>query len=154
MSDSLFPFIDTDVDSYTAENNLDTELPTPKEYAWDFTNNNLILENGKPIIVTENEAIKVWIYKAFNTSRNKYQIYSEDYGIEIKSLIGQRLPGDVRDSEIKRILEECLLTNPYINSIENIVVTLDKRKLYVNITIITDFGDVNIQDVEVRIEDV
>ena len=35
-----------------------------QEFAWDFDHDCFLFENGKHKIVTENDAIEVWIYKA------------------------------------------------------------------------------------------
>ena len=60
---SLFPFITYEED--VVENN---PLPIYKEV-------------GKGLKIVEgNEAIKIWIYKALQTPRYQYVIYSWDYG--------------------------------------------------------------------------
>ena len=60
---SLFPFI-----SPPEIENIYPEYPLYRECAWDFATDQAIFEDGSPKIVTENEAIKVWVYKAIKTT--------------------------------------------------------------------------------------
>ena len=59
-----------------------TDLPIFQEYAWNFDNDTFIFEHGRHKIVTENEALKVWIYKTLKTERWRYRAYETSYGIE------------------------------------------------------------------------
>lgn len=70
MAESLFPFFGDIQTTVT-----DTEnLPLYREAAWDFTENIPILERGDFRIVSGNEAIKTWVYKAMKTERFRYLI--------------------------------------------------------------------------------
>ena len=53
-----------------------------KEYDWDFNKNEFVLKNGRPQIVTEGKAIRVWIYKTLMTERFNHLAYSQDFGQE------------------------------------------------------------------------
>ena len=79
---SLFPFVTYEED--IAENN---PLPLYKE-----------VDKGLKI-VEGNEAIKIWIYKALQTPRYQYEIYSWDYGSELLSLIGKAYTKGLTQSE-------------------------------------------------------
>jgi Mg2+/Co2+ transporter CorC len=144
MDDSLFPFISTEIEQYQTDNSIDTELSIPKEYGFDFTTNQILLNNGKPIIIKGAEAIKVWIYKILNTQRNRFSIYSEDFGNELESLIGQGLSHSSMQIEIQRLLEEALLINPYIKSIDNLNVEFLADVLKCGFTANTDYGTVEV----------
>ena len=41
------------------------------------------------LMVTENEALKVWIYKAILTERYRYLAYDDSYGITIEPSVGE-----------------------------------------------------------------
>lgn len=61
-----FPFISSVAGS--AE-----ELPLFKEYAWDFETDKFRYDgNGNHILLTGNEALEVWIYKALTTPPSSY----------------------------------------------------------------------------------
>ena len=113
------PFLTSDSDIITTSNTL----PLLKEYAWDFTNDRFLKNaDGQHIIVTENEALKVWIYKTLKTERFRYVAYHDSYGIELEKYIGQNNIKNVGEM-IKADIKEGLLVNPYIVSIDNMTIT-------------------------------
>ena len=60
-------------------------LPLLSEYGYDFEKHRFRYdENGNNITVTEDEALKVWIYKALMTERYRYLAYHDEYGITIE----------------------------------------------------------------------
>lgn len=135
-----FPFTGT-----TEETTANTTLPTFKEFAWDFDTNRFIYgNNGKHVIVTENEALKVWIYKALSTERFQYLAYSWQYGIELKPFIGKVMSVQQRYSELKRVIVEGLMVNPYIKSIDSVTFSHDHDSVTVDILLTTIYGTVNI----------
>ena len=127
------------VNTYTAD------LPVPKEYAWDFDKDCFLYNKiGKHIIVEKDEAIKVWIYKALSTERFRYLAYSWQYGIELRPFIGKVMGVKQRYSEIKRVIIECLMVNPYIKSIDSLDISHDGDQVSISITITTIYGDVSV----------
>lgn len=62
-------------------------------------------------------ALKQAVYKVLSTERYEYPIYSFNYGIDIESLIGKDY--DYVRIELKRRIEECLLEDERINSVNN-----------------------------------
>lgn len=141
---ALFPFFgDTVPETVQA-----AELPLYKEVAWDFQNNIPKLKNGSYEIVTENEAIKTWVYKALKTERFRYRIYSWNFGSEIDSLIGQSYTPNLTKAECIRYIEECLLINPYIKSVSEVEVSFSEGRLTVTGTLETIYGTT---ELEVRI---
>lgn len=67
------------------------ELPEFREYAFDFSKDEFIVENGRLAIVTQKEAIKVWAYKALITERYRYRAYFDDYGAELEHFVAPLL---------------------------------------------------------------
>jgi hypothetical protein len=126
-----------------------TTLATYKEYAWDFDNDDFVIQDGDFVILTKNDALKVWIYKALKTSRYRYLAYSFYYGNEFESLIGQPFSADTTKSKLKSLTEQCLLVNKYIKSVDSVDVELDESTLVGSITVTTIYGqlEVNINDV-------
>lgn len=121
------------------------ELPTFKEYAWDFDSNTFLYDkSGHHILLEGNEAMKVWIYKALATERYQYLVYSWQYGIEIKPFIGLVMGVQERISELKRMIVECLMVNPYIKSIDKIFFTQKGTRAVVNIELTTVYGEVGV----------
>ena len=112
---SFIPTTLTNVEDITTN----VELPIFKELAFDFDTRQLKTVGGKYYYVEKNEALKIWIWKALFTSRYTYLAYSTDFGNEIYTLIGRYLKGDLLYSELKRMIEECLLCNPYLISLSD-----------------------------------
>jgi hypothetical protein len=118
------------------------ELPLAKEYAWDYDLNDFHLIDGKYQIVTGKEAVKVWIWKALHTKKNRYQAYTENFGNLLESLINQGLSSGALRPEMERYLKESLLVNAYITGIKDIEITIDGSLTNVSFTATTVYGDV------------
>ena len=136
---SFFPFINPPP-------NLEAlnEFPIYKEIAWDFKKNEPIIENGEFKIVEGNEAIKVWIYLSLLTPNKQYPIYSWDYGSEVKELIGKNYTKALTEAEAQRLIEECLLINPYITDIQVTDTSFKDSTLTCNVKVTTIYGDVEV----------
>lgn len=136
---SIFPFI-------SPPPNLEAinEFPTYKEIAWDFKRNEPIIENGEFKIVEGNEAIKTWVYLALMTNNKQYPIYSWDYGSEVKELIGKNYTKALTKAEAQRLIEECLIINPYIVEVQVIDAIFKENTLTCDIKITTIYGDLEV----------
>lgn len=66
-------------------------------------------------------AIEQAILKNFDTERFTYVIYSKNYGIELEKYIGKDY--DFIRSDLQRAIEECLLVDARIYSINNLQFT-------------------------------
>ena len=66
---------------------------------------------------TNLEAVQQAIYKALNTERRAFAIYSWNYGVELKDLFGKPVPYCM--AEIPRRIEEALLVDDRIESVED-----------------------------------
>lgn len=121
------------------------DLPMLQEYAFDLEKNEFKLRNGKHYLVSGNEALKIWVKKALMTERFRYDAYSNGYGSELESLIGAVLTNSERQSEIKRMIIEALMVNPYIVSIDNIEIVFDGSKLIANIELTSIYGKEEIE---------
>ena len=117
---SIFPFV-------TYEESIIKEEPLP-----------LYKEVGKGLKIVEgNEAIKIWIYKALQTPRYQYEIYSWDYGSELLSLIGKAYTKGLTQAEASRYIKEALLINPYIVDVNVISTSFDGDLLSANVRVKT-----------------
>lgn len=138
---SEFPFIGAMRDIVAGD------LPLFQEYAWDFERDGFLYDvNGRHILLTRNPALEVWIYKALKTERFEYLVYSWQYGIELKPFIGKVMGVQERYSELRRVITECLMVNPYIRSIDSFSTTPENRAelIRVHITLTTVYGEVEI----------
>lgn len=120
----------------------DIELPVFKELAFDFETGQLKTKGGQYYYVEKNEALKVWIWKALNASRFTYLAYSSDYGNEIYTLIGRYLAKQLLFSELKRMIGEALLCNPYITSLTDFQIEQKGSKVECLFAVNTIYGSV------------
>lgn len=140
----IFPQNDVEAEYNFIESN--EELPVFREYAIDFkTGSFLYTEDGKNIILEKDEALKVWIWKAIQVKKNKYTVYSDEYGQEFEELyMNKSYSKDLIDTEMQRLIEECLLINPYIKSIDELESEFDESKLTINLKVKTIYGEVKL----------
>ena len=122
---SIFPSFVEEVKAI--EQNKNNTLPVAKEIAIDFITGNPIIKNGDFVIVEKNEAIKVWCYYALKIAKGRFLAFTSNYGSELEEkLIGKQYNSDTY-SKVKRIVEDCLLVNPYIKSIDNVQIDFDDK---------------------------
>lgn len=136
-----FPFIGAEITT------VEEELPTFRQPAWDFKEDKFLYDgNGRHIIVTENKAIEVWVYKALKTERFSYLAYSWQYGIELHPFIGKVMSVQERYSELKRVIVECLMVNPYIKSIDSVTFEAAEHGNDVTTTVVltTVYGEMSV----------
>lgn len=143
---SIFPSSITDVDTIINQT-ISATATIPREYAWDFINNDFRLVDGKFVIVEGKEALKVWMWKALKTMKMRYSIYSDNYGHELDSLIGQGFSSGMIESEAKRIVWETISVNSHITGMQDFTVESDGDTLTVSFTALTYQGEVEMSDI-------
>ena len=132
-----------------AEERREEDLPTLKEFAWDFVHDTFHrAADGTIQTVTKNEALKVWVYKALKTERYRYEAYlhgtynmDSSYGVTLEEYIGA-CPNNVRtETMIAQSVKECLAVNPYIKSIDYVRIDdLRKDHLMIGVGITSVYG--------------
>lgn len=85
------------------------------------------------------EAIKQAVWKIIHTERYESLIYSNDYGIELRDLIGEDTTYVM--SEIEDRISEALLQDSRIKEVNQFEITRKKDTLYVTFQVITELGD-------------
>lgn len=119
--------------------NLDSdalpELETSKTWQID-------LENGRlGTFIDEEEAIRQYIRKALMTSRNRYLIYDDTYGEDLRDLIGQNLSKALMDVEIPRVVREAIEGDDRIEEVSDVNVTLyNSDSILIEVTVLTTTG--------------
>lgn len=111
------------------------------EYAYDFENNTLKTKDGRHYYVYGNEAMKIWIYKAMISNRFKHSAYTDKFGTEIYSLIGEVISSKFKEAEIKRYITEAVMVHPFMVSINKIDIKSHKSGLIVDVYYTTVFDD-------------
>ena len=103
--------------------------------------------NGRVVGWIDNkQALRQAIEKLLHTERYMYEIYTDEYGIELQALIGENF--DLVEAEIGRIIKEALLADDRIVSVENIQATkLDSTSLLVAFSVESIFGTLAFEEV-------
>lgn len=104
-----------------------------KTYYLDIEKNRMV---GKCDDVT---ALKQAIYMILNTERFEYLIYSWNYGVEFKELIGENETYVI--PELERVIKEALLQDDRIIDVNNFEFKTEKNSVMVTFTVITGLGE-------------
>lgn len=115
----------------------DEILESSKTYRLDFETGDIVAE-----FIDYEEAIQQAAVKAVRTIRERYYIYSTDYGCEINDLLGQSYSKDYLDIEVPRLIEECLLVDDRITNVVDFIVDKTGDELNISFTIETSIGDI------------
>ena len=122
---SIFPSFVEEVKAI--EQNQNNTLPVAREIAIDFITGEPIIKNGDFVIVEKNDAVAVWCYYALKIAKGRFLAFTRNYGSELEEkIIGKQYNPDTY-GKIKRIVEDCLLVNEYIKSVDNVQVEFDDR---------------------------
>ena len=114
-------------------NGIVTEQEQPSlTYRMDVVNERIV---GK---IDGIEAVKQAVYKALNTERYNYLIYSWNYGVETKDLYGKDM--DYVKSELKRRIGEALTQDDRIDSVSDFEFKVDGNKLTVFFVVNSNVG--------------
>lgn len=115
----LFPTVGIAEATYVDEAASDT-VNYGKTVQFDFEKHEFILSpTGRQKTVTNSDAWGEWCVKALCSERYKYLIYSDNYGEEIDTLLGKSYPRKVVESEIRRMVKDCLMVDKRTASVDN-----------------------------------
>lgn len=94
------------------------------------------------------EAVKVWITLVLQIARERFELFTSDYGNEVENLIGTT-NRDLFVSESERMIRECLTQNKYIQGIRNFYCEFEMDKAVCAFTVVTVFGEEDLDNVEI-----
>lgn len=89
------------------------------------------------------DAVKQAVYKALQTDRFWHAVYNFDYGHELKSLIGSS--PIFLESEATRMIQEALLIDDRIESVDNVEIELLGDQMIVRFKVTTIYGSFGIE---------
>lgn len=91
------------------------------------------------------EAMKQAIYCILNTERFEHLIYSWNYGIELKYLIGENTTFVI--PELERVITEALLQDTRITEVNNFEFEINKNSITAKFKVITTVGEIESEKV-------
>ena len=89
------------------------------------------------------QAVEQDVFLILTTERYQWLIFSWDYGVELQNLIGK--DPEYCIPEIERRIREALLQDDRITAVENFEFELNKRKVLTTFTVISIFGNINVE---------
>lgn len=114
---NLFPTVATEVTPVTGR---EAQVQFGKSCKFDFETGEFVMTpTGRVIETLDNEAWLEWCKKAVHTGRYRHLVYSRNYGQELEDLIGKNLTREAKESEIQRMVTECLMTDPRTARVES-----------------------------------
>ncbi|AJA42675.1 xkdS-like protein (endogenous virus) [Clostridium phage phiCT9441A] len=123
---------------------IDTDIGIEENYIEPTKTYKIDFEAGKIVGFCDGiEALKQAIYLILNTERYEYLIYSDDYGSELKGLIGK--DRDIAESEYKRRIKEALIQDDRINNIDNFIFNYDGDNVLMEFIVFSIYGEFSIK---------
>ena len=91
------------------------------------------------------QALRQAIYIILNTERYNYLIYSWDFGVEFKKLIG--MEKFQATAQLEQAIKDALLQDSRILSVENFSFVFERKTVTATFTVKTIFGDIESEKV-------
>ncbi|MCJ0586501.1 DUF2634 domain-containing protein [Enterococcus cecorum] len=103
--------------------------------------------NGRVIGWIDNkQALRQAVEKLLHTERFMYEIYTDEYGIELQGLIGASF--ELVEAEISRIIKEALLVDERIVEVTDITAQkIDSTSLLIMFSVESIFGTLAFEEV-------
>ena len=113
-------------------------------YNFDFKQGEFVFEKGTAVVLTERNALMLWVGKAIRTQIDRYNMYSgKKYGAYIEDLvIGKSYGFDFVESEMKREIETALLRHEDILAVTGFSAVRSSSALNVTFTLKTIYGNI------------
>lgn len=100
----------------------------------------LDINKNKIIGMCDDEvAIRQAVYMILNTERFEHLIYSWNYGVELKNLIGENKTYII--PELERVIKEALIQDDRITDVNNFEFKSEKKNISVTFNVVTDIGE-------------
>ncbi|APT48278.1 DUF2634 domain-containing protein [Bacillus safensis] len=94
------------------------------------------------------DAIRQFVYMALRTERYSHAVYSHDVGCEVQEAVSDEESTDeYKEMEIPRLIEEALLVDERIESVQDFEITKEGAAFKVVFDVVTDEGTLEIEEV-------
>ena len=94
--------------------------------------------------IDELAAMRQSIEKVLHTERFTWPIYTDNYGVELRSLIGEDI--DLVIAEVERIVQDALSVDERIIEVKNFTLTQEsKNAVLVSFFVVTIYGQIKIE---------
>ncbi|RDY70327.1 DUF2634 domain-containing protein [Halobacillus trueperi] len=131
--DNLFP---ENVPSLDEEQSQSDSVSFGRSWAFDFEKGEFSMDpSGRVKESGPFEAWLEWCRYAVRTKRYAYLAHTDDHGHEFQELISRNLTRGANESEIMRLVKECLLVNPRTSSVDNFSFEWEGARVYFTCTV-------------------
>lgn len=90
----------------------------------------------------ERDAVEQAVYKILNTERGEFEIYGDQYGVEIDDLFG--MPMSYVVPEVDRRIRDALTQDNRIESVGNFAFDIPRKGvLHVSFTVVSIYGNIS-----------
>lgn len=115
-------------------------LPLYRDVQMDYALGRPVWAGGAPVFVTGLEAVRGWAWRAIDTARYQFSVFSWSYGCELEALVGQPYRADTKRNEAERYIREALLVSPYIREAQVTETTFEGSTVHIAVDLTTVYG--------------
>ena len=115
-------------------------LPLYCDVQMDYEQGCPMWAGGAPVLVTGLEAVRGWAWRAIDTARYRFPVFSWSFGCELEALVGQPYRADTKRSEAERYVREALLVSPYIREVQVTDTTFEGSTMHIAVDLTTVYG--------------
>lgn len=135
----MFPEEEVELEDYE-----EIEPGTGESIGFDYKENEIPVKDGRILLFSELEALKIWIMKQINTEKERYAVYEGvNFGMSsLKDLVTSDFPELFIRAQIEEEITERLLEHPDITDVSDFEFTKEKRTWNINFTVYTSYGEV------------
>lgn len=130
---TLFPM-------FSAPQSAGAGLPLYRDVQMDYEKGCPVWAGGSPVFVTGLEAVRGWAWRAIDTARYQFSVFSWSYGCELEALVGQPYREDTKRSEADRYVREALLVSPYIREAQVTQTSFEDSTVRIAVDLTTVYG--------------
>lgn len=104
------------------------------------------MNNNKMVgTCTDLEALKMSVYCILGIAKDKYPIYSFEYGSRLEELIGEPIP--IAVALLEYYIKEALTKDDRIVDVTDFEYNVERNKVYASFTVVSDLGEFNAESV-------
>lgn len=135
----MFPEEEVELEDYE-----EIEPGTGESIGFDYEKNEIPVKDGRILLFSELEALKIWIMKQINTEKERYVVYEGvDFGISsLKDLVTSDFPELFIRAQIEEEITERLLEHPDITDVSEFEFTREKRTWNISFAVTTSYGKI------------
>lgn len=115
-------------------------LPLYRDVQMDYETGCPVWAGGSPVFVTGLEAVRGWAWRAIDTARYRFGVFSWSFGCELEALVGQPYQEDTKRSEAERYVREALLVSPYIREARVTETSFESGTVRIAVDLTTVYG--------------